>query len=346
MAQCGILRAGGLFEVKPVRIRRGKSWRELLSVAAGLHFEWHNIRAQLDPTGRYDVELAAEFPFHIRLFRYDSRHFTRGPTWHERLEVFLPLDGRVDLRMGETTVQLGGGDLLVVDNMTPHHVVDRPGFDARVVVISFLPEFAYSLGSPSHDYAFLLPFYSKSEGRPQVVRRDEPCSEAIYSAVSRLLQSYFPDPERHYREVACKAWLLVLLYELAERFHDAEVQRGEFLRQRQLAERFERLFKHLHRDFGEPISVSAAARLAGMSPAQFTRLFKRAAGMTFVAYLTHIRVAEAARLLKGGTLTISEIASRVGFADQSYLDRRFKKAFGATPRDFRGGATIPAAARL
>jgi hypothetical protein len=34
-------------------------------------------------------------------------------------------------------------------------------------------------------------------------------------------------------------------------------------------------------------------------------------------------------------LTIAEVAYQVGFSDQSYFDRRFKAAFGRTPRDFR-----------
>jgi transcriptional regulator GlxA family with amidase domain len=132
-----------------------------------------------------------------------------------------------------------------------------------------------------------------------------------------------------------------LLHELAERFHDREVERSEFLRQRQLAGRFERLFTHLHQTFAEPITVAAAARLAAMSKAQFTRRFKQVAGMNFVSYVTHVRVAEAARLLKHSDFTIAEIASRVGFADQSYLGRCFKKAFGLTPREFRCGEICP-----
>jgi len=323
------------------QIARGKSWRDLLAVAARLRFEWHDIRAQLDATGHYNVELAREFPFNIRLFRYSSRHFTRGATWHERLELFLPLDGQVNVRMGEQLVKLGAGDLLVVDNMKPHHVVDHPGFDARVVVISFLPEFAYSLGSPTHDHTFLLPFYSKSERHAQLVRRDDPCAPEIHGVIARLLTSYFLHAPRRYREAACKAWFLVLLHELAERFYDREVERSEFLRQRQLATRFEKLFTHLHRTFAEPTSVAAAARIVAMSKAQFTRRFRQVAGMSFVAYVTHVRVAEAARLLKQSDLTIAEIANQVGFADQSYLGRCFKKALGLTPHDFRRGVTCP-----
>ncbi|MPZ20672.1 MAG: AraC family transcriptional regulator [Luteitalea sp.] len=42
-------------------------------------------------------------------------------------------------------------------------------------------------------------------------------------------------------------------------------------------------------------------------------------------------------LLRETGLTIAEIASEVGFSDQSYFDKRFKRAFGLSPREFRLG---------
>jgi AraC-like DNA-binding protein len=59
--------------------------------------------------------------------------------------------------------------------------------------------------------------------------------------------------------------------------------------------------------------------------------------MTLVAYLTHVRLAQATRLLRETSLTIAEIATAAGFADQSYFDKRFKRAFGQTPKEFRAG---------
>jgi AraC-like DNA-binding protein len=72
-----------------------------------------------------------------------------------------------------------------------------------------------------------------------------------------------------------------------------------------------------------------------MSTAQFTRSFRQASGTSYLAYVTHLRLAEAARLLRGGMESIAEIANLTGFADQSHLDRKFKRAFGVTPRAFR-----------
>jgi hypothetical protein len=172
---------------------RQDGFSTLLKTCSRLRFEPHDIAMQLDARGHYRVELEEEFPFVIKLFRYTSRQHTRGATWHERLELFLPLDGVVRFRMGDQEVQLNRGDLLVVDNLKLHHVVDFPGFDTRVIVISFLPEFVYSLGSPSHDYAFLLPFYSKVERRPHAIRANDKVAGQVHAALAQLVDCYFTE---------------------------------------------------------------------------------------------------------------------------------------------------------
>ena len=311
-----------------------RAWRDLCRLAAGLSFKKHDISALLDASGRYELPLPAAFPFTISLFHYTSQDFTRGVTWHERLELFMPLDGRVDFRMGESTLRLAPGDLLIVDNMKPHHVVDHAGFDTRVIVISFQPDFVYSPGASPHDYTFLLPFFSKVDGSHHVVRSRDACAGAVHSAVARLLHSYFSS-DRRFRETSCKAWCLVLLNELAQRFQDGPERLAGFLRQRERAARFSPLLARIHREPQDRLTLAAAARSVGMSHSQFTRQFRLVTGMGLIAYVTRVRLAGAARQLKHGSQSIAAIAAEAGFSDQSYFDRCFKKAYGQTPRDFR-----------
>lgn len=304
-------------------------------------FEPHDIAAHLDARGRYEVPLDDEFPLLIKLFRYSSIQHTRADTWHERVELFLPLDGPVRLMMGRQIVHLERGDLLVVDNLKLHRVVDFPGFNTRVVVISFLPELVYSLGSPSYDYVFLLPFYSRSERQAHVVRAADPAAPAIWTAVALLLGRHFGGGDPALQRAGCKASLLDLLYHLASHFRASETLRWEFIRQQQRTHRLKALFEHIRENYADRLSVSEAARLAGLSPPQLARTFKRVAGMTLVAYLNHVRLANAARLLKETAHSIADIATAVGFADQSYFDKRFKRAFGQSPSSFRHGQAPP-----
>jgi AraC-like DNA-binding protein len=315
-----------------------KEWQKLCAAASRLAFEPHDIASQLDGRGHYAVELAEEFPLLIKLFHYSSKRHTRGATWHDRLELFMPLDGPAQFRMGEQEVELRRGDLLVVDNLRLHHVVDFPGFDTRVIVISFLPEFVYSLGSPSHDYAFLLPFYSKVERRPHVLRAGDPNALAVQGALTRLLLCYFAGTSRPFHQAGSKAFLLQVLYHLAGHFRASEVLKWEFMRQQERSLRLKKLFDHINAQSAGKLSVSAAARLVGMSAPQFMKTFKQVAGMTLVAYLNHVRLANGARLLRETDRSIADIADATGFSDQSYFDKRFKRAFGRTPKEFRAEA--------
>jgi AraC family transcriptional regulator, transcriptional activator of pobA len=327
---------------KPGKRSASAGFARLLAACEPLHFEAHDIAAQLDGRGRYEVQLDREFPFLIKLFHYTSQQHTRGGTWHERLELFTPLDGPARFSMGEQEVPLERGDLLVVDNLKLHHVVDFPGFDTRVVVISFMPEFVYSLGSPSHDYTFLLPFYSKVEKRPHVLRRTEPAAAAIYEAMARLLERYFVSEDRQFYQAGCKVRLLELLYHLACHFRASELVKWEFLRQQQRSLRLTRLFDHISRHYADRLTVEQAAALVHMSEPQFMRTFKRVAGMTLVTYLNHVRLSNAVPLLKEPGRSIAEIAAAVGFSDQSYFDKRFKAAFGRSPKQFRAdGQNLP-----
>ena len=72
-----------------------------------------------------------------------------------------------------------------------------------------------------------------------------------------------------------------------------------------------------------------------MSTPQFMKTFKQVAGMTLVAYLNHVRLGNAARLLRETNRSIADISSEAGFSDQSYFDKRFRRAFGRTPKEFR-----------
>lgn len=311
--------------------------RHLLEVCDRRDFEPHDIAAHLDSQGRYEIELDREFPFIIKLFHFSSRHHTRGGTWHERLELFTPVDGPARVRMGDREVSVERGEILVVDNLKLHHVVDFEGFDTRVVVISFLPEFVYSLGSPSHDYAFLLPFYSKIRNQSHIVRHNDVELPSLHEAMARLMNCYFEQAGESYYQAGCKAYLLELLYHLARRFRTSETLRWEFLRQQQRSLNLKKLFHHISVNYAEKLSIAEAAALVGMSESKFMRCFKEVAGMTLVAYLNHVRLSNGLRLLKESDLKIAEIAAAVGFSDQSYFDRQFRKAFGVTPRSFRGG---------
>lgn len=317
----------------------------LRAIADGLKFHPHQITHLLDARGRHELKLPDAFPFAVSLFRFGAGAVTRRLTWHERLELLVPLDGPMRERMGDLVVDLQPGDVLVVDQLKPHQVVDMPGLKTRALVLSFLPECLFAPGCPPTDSAFLLPFFRKVEGRPQVLRTNSPRAGEAHEALRQLLVCCFGDRDPH-REAGCKAWLLVLLHVLIREFRGSALERVELLRRQGQVRRLKPLFDRVREHYTEPPSLGEAAALCGMSPVAFSRTFRKASGMTLRRYLNHVRMTHAIELLEETAESIAEIASRLGFSDQSHFDRRFRQTFGRTPSrhraEQRGDESSPA----
>ena len=74
-----------------------------------------------------------------------------------------------------------------------------------------------------------------------------------------------------------------------------------------------------------------------LSRSYFSQLFANHLGTTFVAYMTKLRMEEAARLLKDSLKDVKEIAALCGYKDYFYFCRVFRNHHACTPTAFREG---------
>ena len=72
-----------------------------------------------------------------------------------------------------------------------------------------------------------------------------------------------------------------------------------------------------------------------LSPTYFGRIFKEGTGESFTAYLTRVRIQRSKELLCYESFRLTDIAQLVGFEDQSYFSRVFKRMEGVSPRRYR-----------
>lgn len=87
--------------------------------------------------------------------------------------------------------------------------------------------------------------------------------------------------------------------------------------------------------FDDPLRLSDFAKIAGMSPYHFIRVFRAYVGMTPHQYLTRLRLMRSAETLRSTTARVTQIAYASGFRDLSHFNHCFKEAFGKSPREFR-----------
>jgi AraC-like DNA-binding protein len=84
----------------------------------------------------------------------------------------------------------------------------------------------------------------------------------------------------------------------------------------------------------DPPSLDDLARESGMSPFALVRAFRAETGLPPHAYVNHLRVRLARRLLDGGVAP-ADVAAAAGFADQAHLTRHFKRVVGVPPRAYQ-----------
>ncbi len=92
---------------------------------------------------------------------------------------------------------------------------------------------------------------------------------------------------------------------------------------------------YLEKNFMSDITLEEAAGEAGLSSFYFSKLFKKVKNITFIEYLTSLRIEEAKKLLKETNMSIREVSENIGYGDQNYFTRVFKKVTGMSPSVYR-----------
>ncbi|WP_332695980.1 response regulator transcription factor [Halalkalibacter lacteus] len=92
---------------------------------------------------------------------------------------------------------------------------------------------------------------------------------------------------------------------------------------------------YLKENFTKEIGIESVSEEVDLSISYFSVLFKQKTGVTFLEYVTNLRIEHACLLLKTTDLKTYEIANMVGYSDQRYFSQVFKKRLHVTPSQFR-----------
>lgn len=95
---------------------------------------------------------------------------------------------------------------------------------------------------------------------------------------------------------------------------------------------------YMRRNLDQELSLERLADQAALSPSHYIRVFRRYTGQTPFAFLSDLRLREAAHCLEQG-MTVSETALHVGLGNLSYFIRLFRQRYGQTPKQYQLGLT-------
>ncbi len=204
----------------------------------------------------------------------------------------------------------------------PRWGVSRPT-DMALDLIYFEPRLIDPVAIP--ELAPLAPLLSRSR---LGLRFEGGVVERLRQVLAGILASSFP-PER-------VAGVYAALRLLAEDGGTALSRHGVAspYRDEELA-RLERLRELMRRQYREPMSLDQAASAIGVSASTVNHLLAKYARTTFLRLLSDLRLDEAKRLLRTSDDDITSIAFAAGFGSLATFNRRFRRAVGIAPHDYR-----------
>lgn len=135
-------------------------------------------------------------------------------------------------------------------------------------------------------------------------------------------------------EVMYESLARIFLVKLVQRYGELRSEALDFSRGF-TASHYKRVLDYIADRFSGPITIEDMARVAGLSPAHFSRLFKEVLGDSPYQFVMDYRVEQAKRMLGKPGRPMIDIALACGFADQAHFSRIFKRITGKTPGAFR-----------
>jgi AraC family transcriptional regulator, regulatory protein of adaptative response / methylphosphotriester-DNA alkyltransferase methyltransferase len=94
----------------------------------------------------------------------------------------------------------------------------------------------------------------------------------------------------------------------------------------------------VEREYASDLALDDVARRVATSRRQLQRAYAEIGRTTFRDHLTQVRMQRAADMLASRTLTVREVARRVGYRQPAQFAKAFRRCHGVAPSEYRGAA--------
>lgn len=290
---------------------------------------------------KYGTEVFKDNDCLINVYMHDSKFFP-GSNYHSHnyFQMCYVLKGKIKHLIGESSQILTRGDVFCVAPEIGHSVYKVDNREVQFIQWEFMPSFIdenFTVPSGKTDvlnFAYIQAFLlSQSSYCPKLILC-EITKSIIENLVSSMLNEYICKKEGY--KLCLKADLIKILVLLSREYKYAYQNDNKF--NKLLINYKDCIFKaiqFINENYMTDINLTLVCEHALMSQAYFSFLFKQLTNMTFVQYLTDLRIGKAMDLLRKTENIITDIAIQVGYNDISHFNKVFKKTVGVPPTIYR-----------
>ncbi|SDD04711.1 AraC-type DNA-binding protein [Paenibacillus sp. UNCCL117] len=290
------------------------------------------------PIYAYKEMLDEQFPFKIEIRNRSSMN--RVLHAHEHLQLCYMMSGSCLHSAAGRQYVLTKGDLFSIPPYQEHRLDPRDDMDFVMIQVDFMPHAVNeSLRDMTQmqtfvDFAYIRPLIPETNLMPKITL--PPATQSVVENLLGVLLTEWEEREEGYR-LAIKAELLRLLVITGRQYKRYVETQSQQERQKVAKHRdaFNEAIAYMRTHFHEDLHLDEVAAKAWMAPSYFSYMLKLTQGKSYIELLSSIRMQASMELLAESALSISEIATRVGYNHISHFNRTFKKHTGVTPGDYR-----------
>lgn len=250
------------------------------------------------------------FYFHHGMSKRVAETGTSWPHYHSLYEIYFLKEGSCTYIIDDKVYNVRSGDIVIIPDGIIHHTKYDDIKHSRILINcrkDYIPQ-SVRAGIFSGNYLYRNPFVTDE------IKRLLTKIEKEY-----MLRDAFSD-----EVMLCHTHsLFYLLMRNADTC--LAVDEGNRV--------IEQAVAYIKENFASDITLSSLSKMFCVSPEHFSRMFKKETGLGFSKYLNSLRLQHAEQLLKSAEIqNITRVAECCGFEDSNYFSKKFKEAYGASPK--------------
>ncbi|MCF6312887.1 MAG: AraC family transcriptional regulator [Verrucomicrobiales bacterium] len=262
--------------------------------------------------------------------KIEQRAFDAPWHFHPECELTYIIEGEGERFVGDSMESFTAGDFVLLGAELPHFwSSSKAGVGvARAVVVHFGESFLGDALQGAAEFASIRELLSLAK-RGCCFSQQRQLSLALGERIQDLLQA---------TGLQALLILIEILQSLAEAGDATDYLSSvghEPLRDQKSGQRINRAYQYVYANLDGEVTLDAVAQVAGMSPAAFSRYFKRMTGRNLSDFIGELRTSQACKLLRETNSGVAEVAYEVGFGSLSNFNRLFKQLKGMSPREWR-----------
>jgi AraC-like DNA-binding protein len=266
---------------------------------------------------------------HEQLSRYETGSFLWH--WHPEIELTYIDKGQMTYQVNHNVFHLKQGELLFGNASTLHTGYMYQKEDCEYTSITFDPRLIYGFSQSIICQKYVEPITQDFSMAAIHLDHSQNWHISMIASIRNIIDLYEKMPNSYELDISIELqsmWKILFTNCQSNTVPYSVHQRTEY-------ERIKEIMSYLEHHYSEKIRLADIASHIHLCESECSRLFKRYMNISLFTFLLDYRIDRSLEYLSDPAISITDIASMVGFTDSNYYSKTFIKRKGCSPFQYR-----------